>query len=118
MSAELAELGLLSDLCGHRRIIFVNGVGQFVALFPFGGGDGGLDVAYQGIDVARSGGTGEGRRYRAAALMAEDNDEPDAQMFDRVLDTPKRIVIYQISGSPNDEEVPDSLVEDNFGGRP
>ena len=50
--------------------------------------------------------------------MPENNDEPDAEMFDPVLDTAQRIVIHQIARRPNDEKIPDILIEDDFGRGP
>src|SRR5512133_3088760 len=50
--------------------------------------------------------------------MSKNNDESRSKMIHRVLDAPKRIVIHQIAGRADDEEVPNVLIENDFGRRP
>src|SRR5947209_1363412 len=47
--------------------------------------------------------------------MPENNDEPDAQMLDAVLDAAECIVIDQATGRANYEKVADVFIEDNLG---
>src|SRR6266550_8531389 len=47
--------------------------------------------------------------------MPKNNDESCSKMVDCVLDAAQRIVIHQIAGRANDEEVPDVLIENDFG---
>jgi len=44
---ELTELGLISNLVRDLRVIFMNGVGERVALFPFASGHSGLNITHQ-----------------------------------------------------------------------
>src|SRR6266446_673905 len=50
--------------------------------------------------------------------MPENNDEPCSKMVYRVLDASQRIVIHQITGCADDEEVSDVLIKNDFGRRP
>jgi hypothetical protein len=77
-----------------------------------------LNIADQGIDVARSGPAVKRRRYSTATLMPQNDDETCAKMLDRVLDATQGIIIHQIAGRADDEEVPDVLIENDFGRRP
>src|SRR3977135_1185982 len=49
--------------------------------------------------------------------MPENNDESCSKMLHRVLDAPQRMIIHQISGRANDEEVTNGLIKNNFGRR-
>ena len=46
--------------------------------------------------------------------MPKNNDESCSKMVHRVLDAAERIVIYQIAGRANDEEISDVLIKDDF----
>src|SRR3977135_3030817 len=60
-------------------------------------------------------GTPERRGHRATAFVSKNNDETDAQMLDRVFDTAKSVVIDQIAGRADDNEVANVLIEDDLG---
>src|SRR5882724_2309791 len=50
--------------------------------------------------------------------MPENNDESCSKMVHCVLDAPQRMIIHQVAGSADDEEVPDALIKNYFGRRP
>ncbi len=47
LGGELTELGLISNLVCDLCVIFMNGVGERVALFPFARGHSGLNITHQ-----------------------------------------------------------------------
>src|SRR4029077_7160207 len=53
LRGELAEFGLLSNLVRDLSGIFMNSIGQGVALFSFAGGDDRLNIPHQRIDMVR-----------------------------------------------------------------
>jgi len=54
LRSELAELSLTSNFLRDLSVIFMNGVGERVALFSFGCSHRGLNIANQWIDVTGS----------------------------------------------------------------
>ena len=46
--------------------------------------------------------------------MPENNDESCAKIRHPVFDSAQRIVIHQIPGGPDNEEISDTLIENNF----
>jgi hypothetical protein len=50
--------------------------------------------------------------------MPKNDDESSAQIRHRVLDAAQRIVIHEIAGGADHEEVTDVLIEDDFGRSP
>ena len=60
----------------------------------------------------------ERRADGAAARMPENNNESCSKVAYRVLDASQRIVIHQVAGRPDNEEVTDALIENDFRPRP
>jgi hypothetical protein len=56
-----------------------------------------------------------GRADRAAAFVPEHDDERRMQVLDGVLDAAQRVVINHVAGLAHDEEVAQTLVEQDLG---
>ena len=78
-------------------------------------GDYRLDVAF---GTAFGGHDIPCRDYRATSLVSEHHDQRHVQVLDGVLDAADGVVIYDISGLTNHEQVAQPLVEENFWAGP
>src|SRR6266404_1476884 len=56
-------------------------------------------------------------RHRAASFVTEHNNQTRAKMLDPVLDAAQSMVIDQVAGVPNDKNIANGLIENNFGRR-
>src|SRR4029077_18826122 len=55
--------------------------------------------------------------HRAAASVTEHNNQTRAEMFDPVFDAAQSVVVDQIAGVPDYENISDVLIKDDFGRR-
>ena len=115
LRGEFAKVRTLANSFGHFYGIFVNGVFQGVALLVLRDPDCWLNVANQSIDVARSRIALQCGLNRAAAFVAKYDDEAGAKMIDGIFDAAQTVIIHQVTGGPDNEQVADVLIEYNFG---
>jgi len=109
-----AELGFVRNLRGDASGVLVDGVFECVAGAPLDGLHSRADVAHEIADMARSAIAFHRGSHGAAAFVAEDDDEPGAEMGDRVFDAAERVIIHEIPRGADDEKVADILIEDQL----
>lgn len=86
-----------------------------VAGLTLDGVDGGFDRIDDGVDVARGVATGDGGADGATLAVADDDDEPDVEVLDGVFDAADNVVIEDVAGVTQDEEIAEALIEIELG---
>src|SRR3954469_25281906 len=91
------EIGFLVNLRGGKTCVLGRGVNHNVARLAFCQYDRRLDVADQGLYVTRGSVTSDGSGDSTAALMAENDDEPRAEMRDRILNAAQNMLVQDVT---------------------
>ncbi len=68
--------------------------------------------------MTRRGIAGQCGAHRAAPLVAKNNDQPRTEMFNRVFDAPKNVIIDQVASVPDYKKIADVLIENDFRSSP
>lgn len=79
------------------------------------GVNGRLDVLGKSHDVVRQGFAFMGGRDGTTTGMAHDHHQRRSQMFYSIFNGAKHMLVNDVAGIANDEEVAQFLVEDDFG---
>src|SRR5207249_3345793 len=89
---EFAEVGLASNLVGHKAGVFGDCEMQRISFLALNGFDGRLDVAHQSLHMTWSGIAGQGRLDGTATVVTDNNDEAGAEMVHCVFDAAQSVV--------------------------
>src|SRR6516164_411240 len=111
---EFTKAGFVANLGRHETGVLRNREVCDITILTSDGLDGRLNVAHQRLHMTWCRLAGQSGRNRTTSLVAENNDQTHAEMFDRVFDAAQSVVIDEVAGVPNHEKVPYVLVEDDF----
>ena len=111
---EFTKAGFVANLGRHETGVLRNREVCDITTLTSDGMDRRLNVAHQRLHMTRCRLARQSGSNRTASLVAENDYQTHAEMFDRVLDAAQSVVIDDVAGVPNHEKVSDVLIEDDF----
>ena len=111
---EFTKAGFVANLGRHETGVLHNCEVCDITILISDSMDGRLNVAHQRLHMTWGRLASQSGRNRTASLVAKNDHQTHAEMFDRILDAAQSVVIDEVAGVPNHEKVPDVLVEDDF----
>src|SRR5215472_14413713 len=111
---EFTKARFAANLGRHETGVLCNREVCDITILTSDGMDGWLNVAHQRLHMTWGRLASQSGRNRTASLVAENDHQTHAEMFDRVLDAAQSVVIDEVAGVPNHEKVSDVLIEDDF----
>jgi len=103
-------LGVAEEVGDATRV----GADRVVDLVPgeFGGGlQNGFDGFDEAVDVTRSVAAGDRGAHCAAFGVTDDDNKTDVQVLDGVLDAAEHMIVEDVAGVAQDEQIAEPLVE-------